>query len=146
LSATGRRSLATPCRHPPTQPQRDAEGWLFGALDATELADDGAGGNARVPDDAALAAAAAWLPGLAGAAVVGEGLDVDEVAVPVGVGDGDGLGDVLCDVDDGLGLGLGELLGLPDGEGLRDGFGDVQLRRGDADVGWPGPVAPPGPE
>jgi hypothetical protein len=144
LSATGRRSLATPCRHPPTQPQRDAEGWLFGALDATELADDGAGGNARVPDDAALAAAAAWLPGLAGAAVVGDGLDVCEVVVPVGVGDGDGLGDVLGDVDDGLGL--GEPLGLPDGEGLPDGFGDVQLGRGDDDVPWPGPVAPPGPQ
>jgi hypothetical protein len=109
------------------------------------LADDGAGGNARIPDDTALAAAAAWLPGLAGAAVVGDGLDVGEVVVPVGVGDGDGLGDVLGDVDDPLGLGLGEPLGLPDGDGLPDGFSDVQLGRGD-DVPWPGPVAPPGPE
>ena len=123
-----------------------AGAWSLGARVATELTEAGAGAKARAADDTASAAAAAWLAGLlVGAAVVGDGLDVGEVAVLEGVGVEVGLGDELGDVDDGLGLVVGEPLGLADDEGLTDGNGLVQLGCGDFDVPPPGPVAPPGP-
>jgi len=122
-------------------------------IERAEDEPDAASRVPAVPDDAMPAAAPArpvgpiepvGLVGLTVAAVVvGDPLG-DGDPLPVLDCDGDGLGDGLGDGDDEVGLGLGELLWLPDDVGLADGVAS-QLREGLADPVTVGATLPPGP-
>ncbi len=94
-----------------------------------------------------MPACVTWPPGLVLAAeVLGDWLG-EGVELPVPLGDGDGLEDVLGDGDVVVGLGLGELLGLGDDEGLADGVVVLQVGEADGELlalgpATPGPVNP----
>src|SRR5579859_2836794 len=142
------------CSAAAAQAHRDTDSRrVGGAGDVIERAEDEPDAASRVPavpDDAMPAAAPARPVGpiepvglTVAAVVVGDPLG-DGDPLPVLDCDGDGLGDVLGDGDDEVGLGLGELLLLPDDVGPADGVA-LQLREGLADPVTVGATLPPGP-